>query len=152
MSKQPTVAASPLSGKQVRIGHDPDDFAKRTLSWRIGLMDRNHDEWGWHLSNDPNKEHTIWNKIHSALKGYETMTWVEIERNPHCHGWEVSKLPTKAQEALKHLGFHLEVVEGLFQLTTGNKGRIFGLRDRGTFKILWWDANHTVKPVGKKHT
>ena len=150
--RRPIAALPPDAKKQVRLRQDPSSYSESTIAWRIRLLDRVHDEWGWHLPKDSDKEHTIWSRIHNALKSYETMSWATIDKKHSCHSWSVTDLPKKAQEGLLRQGLKLEQLEGLYQLAVGSKGRIFGIRDRNLFSILWWDSEHTVFPTEKKHT
>ena len=149
--KRPATRLDRPDEKQVRLSVDPDAYSRTPISWRVRFMDRVHDEWGWDLPNDANRAHTLWNRIHSAMKGYETMTWAAIDQKKSCHPWpDPYKLPKKAQDALTRLGFKLEQLEGLYQLSTGNLGRLLGIRDRTVFSILWWDPNHTFYPTQKR--
>lgn len=150
--RRPVLGANLPEKKEVRSTFDPDTYSKMPISWRVGKMDRGHDEWGWHLPNDNDRERTVWDRIHSALKNYETMTWSEIDSKKSCHSWDPFKLPSKAQQALKALGYKLDLLENLYQLRVGGEGRLFGLRDRAVFSLIWWDSGHSVKPVEKRGT
>jgi hypothetical protein len=40
----------------------------------------------------------------------------------------------------------------LYSFRISAKERIWGIREREAFYIIWWDPGHTVYPVQKKHT
>lgn len=81
------------------------------------------------------------------------MTWGEIlaeggrKRN---HLIDVSQCCAKSQERLKYL--RLDDHEQLLSLAVGAQARVFGILDRATFRILWWDPDHKVCPAQLKHT
>lgn len=78
------------------------------------------------------------------------MTWTEIERSPGNHDYDgTDGLCREATKRFEELG--LDDREP-YQLRIGGKPRIWGFREGRVFKILWWDPNHSVYQVGKRHT
>ena len=84
------------------------------------------------------------------LKNYESMTWGSIAQNQHHnHSVEVSKLDKRARKRLEELGVE---VDELFRFRLNGTQRVWGIRDREVFYILWWDPNHEICPSSKKNT
>jgi hypothetical protein len=90
--------------------------------------------------------------IHGKLAQFETMTWAEINHpNTGCHPIKIKDLCSEAQKRLTELKV-IRFEEELFSLRLSGKERLWGIRERHFFKILWWDPRHEVYPVSKKHT
>lgn len=48
---------------------------------------------------------------------------------------------------------HLEEdSDRLYSIAMENKLRVIGLRERDRFHVLWYDPQHDVCTIGKKHT
>ena len=82
---------------------------------------------------------------------YEKNTWRKLlNDNSHAnHLVDVQNLSKEAQDRLKKLEI---LTDSLIQLRVGGTKRIFGLIEDGVMSILWYDLNHEVYPVEKKHT
>ena len=102
--------------------------------------------WGWKNISCAD----ILIKIHGKLKNFETMYWYEIEKNNMNHFMPIDKLTKQAQNRLKEL--NIEDTDEMYSLHLGGKERIWGMRENEILKILWWDPDHTVYIVPKKHT
>jgi hypothetical protein len=90
----------------------------------------------------------LW-EIHNKLSSFERMTWADIGRHGS-HAISVEDLCADAQKRLRDL--RLDDIDEVYSLRLTGKRRIFGIRDRHTLKILWWDPGHTCCPSQKKHT
>lgn len=78
------------------------------------------------------------------------MTWAQIEQNKkNNHSVSVEDFVSAAQARIEEL--QLDVDE-LFRFRFTGTQRLWGIRDRERFKILWWDPDHKVCPSKKKHT
>lgn len=103
-----------------------------------------------------------WDISAKDLKGFLTFmaecskrTWGEIEsdttggknRHKKHHFHEVDRLPKCAQDRLLH---HLdESYTNLFRLRYGGTQRVWGVRERAAFRLLWLDLDHKVYPTEK---
>ena len=82
------------------------------------------------------------------LGDYEKLTWGQIEQNRKLnHSVAVGKLTGAAQRRLAEL--NQDDVDELFRFRFGSTGRLWGIRDQATFKVLWWDPHHKVCPSTK---
>ncbi len=83
------------------------------------------------------------------LINFESMTWGEIDRNGKSHLMPLDKIEKKARERLKER--ELDDQE-LYSFHLSARERIWGIREIDAYYIIWWDPEHTVYPVQKKHT
>ncbi len=85
-------------------------------------------------------------EIAGKLAEFEKLTWHEIlviskKRN---HSVLVSKL---CSEARKRLAAILQDdIDEIVSLRLSGKERVWGIRQAGVFKVLWWDPKHQVCP------
>lgn len=141
-NKKPTIDSS----------ISPDSILKIKPAWRLGKIDF-LGEWGF---NNIDKS-IILKMLHEKLKNFEGMTWGEIERkkgrsgNKINHEITIDKVCKEAQNRLKKLKL-IDEYDTLYSLHINGKERLWGIRDFEAFDILWWDPDHTVYPVGLKHT
>ena len=78
------------------------------------------------------------------------MTWNELTKPRSNHPMPVDKICKEAQRRLEQI--HLDDYETLYQLQIEGIERLWGIRDENVLNILWWDPEHKVYPVEKKHT
>ncbi len=65
------------------------------------------------------------------------------------HDHPVTDLTPVAQERLRQLD---ENEERIFRFRLKGKCRLWGFRSGNLFRILWYDPEHSVYPVSKRHT
>jgi hypothetical protein len=136
---------SQKDNKFLRISQPPNSDHEK-LSWQIHLLDF-EGPWGWGDMDADTLKY-----IHGKLAQFETMTWAEINHpNTGCHPIKIKDLCSEAQKRLTELKV-IRFEEELFSLRLSGKERLWGIRERHFFKILWWDPRHEVYPVSKKHT
>jgi hypothetical protein len=131
----------PPPKKIPRIEEDVDKLDSLNFKWRANdrYVDYDHNEWGW--SKVKIKE--FFRKILRCLQDYETMTWAEIKCKPHCHPVEVSEISLEAQKIIDGSYCGTDI----FQINTDGLCRLFGVKDRQTFYLIWHDPNHSVSPM-----
>ncbi len=129
----------------MRISQQPSSDQEK-LSWQIRILDF-EGPWGW---GDIDAETLTY--LHGKLAQFETMTWAEINNpNTGCHPIQIKDLCSEAQKRLAEIQV-VTTEEELFSLRLSGKERLWGIRERHIFKILWWAPRHEVYPVDKKHT
>ncbi|MCP4154853.1 MAG: hypothetical protein GY757_44435 [bacterium] len=104
--------------------------------------------WGW--GNIQSKDSLI--DIIRKLQDFETMTWGEIDNKKSCHLTFIEKIDKHAKERLGEIQIDAESQRVLYQLRLTGKERVWGIRELDAFYIVWWDPEHKVYPVNKKHT
>ena len=106
--------------------------------WRFGSVDFDG-PFGWIECRPRAKLREVIQK----LGKFESMTWQQIE-GARCHFIGIESLSKQAQDRLRELG--QDDVDELFSLRLSGAERVFGIRDRWIFRILWWDPDHRVCP------
>jgi hypothetical protein len=125
-------------------GHVPDYSGTLPL-WAFRIVDLGG-PWCW-----TNMDGSVLGEVLERLKQFESMTWLEIERGTGSHFVEDhSKLCKQARDRLVEI--EQDDTETLFSLRLAGRRRIWGIRDRGVLRFLWWDPEHEVYPSEKKHT
>ncbi len=125
-----------------------------TFTWDTSILDHEVSDdatcsWTWDISPQELKDFLTF------MAACSKRTWGEIEsettgskaRHKKHHSHEVSSLPKCAQERL--LGQLDESYTTLFRLRYGGTQRIWGVRDRAIFRLVWLDLHHRVYPTEK---
>lgn len=87
--------------------------------------------------------------IAQSMKGYESRTWAEVDRShTRDHPVAIKGLCPTAQRRLHAL--KMDDIDQLWRFRFSNRQRLWGIRDRQYFKVLWWDPEHKVCPSKKK--
>lgn len=142
--KPATQAAPPPSDKVPRIAKEARSDTS-IVSWQFSALDEDG-PWGWNTVDAA----TISTSVLPRIKAFETMTWADIEGKTGSHFIDVYEIIPNAQRRLSDIG--QDDVDCLFSLRLQGRQRIWGIRDRNIFKVLWWDPEHAICPSVKKHT
>ena len=113
------------------------------VCWQFSLMDLSGPYSCSEIKQDE------WLLILSKMRLWKTMTWNEIEGRRD-HSISIENLSSIAKKRLTDI--QLDDIDEVFSLHIDGKKRLFGIRDRNIFKVLWWDREHEVCPSPKKHT
>ena len=139
--KVPSSAIS-VSGKKVpRIAQEVDGNILQYWSFKHFDGDG---PFGWYLC----QETVLW--LLDILKDRQGINWNHLTQGNKSHNIPVVDLEKNAQQRLAQL--QLDDYEELFSMRITGKQRIFGIRDRNIFHVLWWDPNHQVCLSHKKNT
>lgn len=142
LKKKPSQKETPLDIKSPRGINKAAQIKNERIAWHIRIMDMQGD-WGW---GEIDKS-TLLNEIHLKMSNFETMTWDEI-LNKNNHEISVSKISRNARKRLVEI--QQEDIDQLVSLRLAGSLRVWGIRDRNIFRILWWDPEHTVYPIKKQ--
>ena len=139
--KTPVPSRIKSEGREFRSVHHSN--ATESICWRFSAMDM---DGAFSFANVKAK---TWRRILEKMKEWETMTWGEIS-GKRDHAIAVSALSPEARNRL----FELKVddIDEVFSLHLSGRERLIGIRNRNIFLVLWWDPEHKVCPVHKKHT
>ena len=127
------------------------------LSYRLG-QDGFADPIGWNFSLMDETSGLPWVCTYKKLAKYrqqllslEGKSFLELEQdNKSNHCWEsYDFFDNRAQEFLKNAKFDIGI---LWQLRLSSRTRIFGIRNKNIFKILWLDEQHQIYKVSKKNS
>lgn len=143
-NKQAKAAFSPRPAKRAKA----DDSLARAYRSRPPVWSfARHAKGGsfaWTALGEPH-----FPRVFDALAGYEAMPWGQIEAKPHCHPIDVEDCHHDIGQYLAQQGWD---IDSLFQLSIGNKGRLFGERIDHVFRVMFWDADHQVYETQKRNT
>lgn len=118
---------------------------QRRPSWHLGLLDKDGPH-GWHQCHSI----AFWNDLLPRLKSFESMKWSEITGNTGSHFIRLDQIEKSAIDRLVEL--QLDDIEEIYSLRISGACRIFGIMDRSTLKLIWYDPDHKVCLSRKKHT
>lgn len=122
-----------------RLPSEPSDDRIR-LSFSI------FDNYKWCEEYD---DGSYFHVVAQKLRGYESMTWAEIQSRDH--PVPLGSLIAPARQRLVVL--QLDDADGaLWRFQLDGLKRLWGIRDRSKFYVLWWDPEHLICPSKKKHT
>jgi hypothetical protein len=92
----------------------------------------------------------LWERVASV----DRREHLPIDRAPGAAGQpflpSVPDLVEKSGERLTEIRH--DDLEELWSLRVSGKERIWAIRERSVFRVLWWDPEHHVYVVEKKHT
>lgn len=82
-------------------------------------------------------------------KSFEGMTWAELGKGGS-HHIDLKDLCKDAQNRLRAL--NLDDFDELYSLRITGKKRVWCFKDGRIMRVIWWDPDHQVCPVSKRHT
>jgi hypothetical protein len=157
-NKKPKIGFSPRSGKQVRMNNElapkegkqvrtARDFIyseNELICWHLRVVDR-EGPWGFDLVDDD----IFWNRIFPKIQCFETMKWSELP-STGSHPIAKTSIIPEARRRLEEI--HQDDTDELYSLRMNGRQRLWGIRDRFIFKVLWWDPSHEICPSELKNT
>ncbi|OLT08692.1 hypothetical protein BJF77_12055 [Kocuria sp. CNJ-770] len=142
------------AGKSKTIERTPEpNVTDMRIQWDATLLDHavsSDDSCAWTWAVEP---HQLQEAL-QFLSALPQKTWGELEsertggrdRHRKHHQQDVASLCREAQDRLyQHLGD--DSPDTLFRFRYNGTGRIWGIRDRALFQILWLDTEHQVYPT-----
>jgi len=140
---KPSIVRAPVTNKIPHTSKEINDIENKLFRWRINsnFIDLDHDEWGWKNHLDIKG---FFDLLEKHLHRYESTEWHELQRQKSCHPLPVEKTVDKAQ---RRLSDRCPDIDSLFQVSVGNKRRVWGVRKEDIFYLIWYDPDHTVCPL-----
>lgn len=144
--KQPAFAHVVNNLKKPVTEANPDAFWTEHPTWRVGRLEM-VDPYGFHALSSQDAE-----SIRERLAAFERLTWREIVRpitggHPQNHLMPIDRL--KCEKAKARLEDIAPDVDDLMSLRVSAKGRLWGIMDRATCQLVFWDPLHQIYPVEK---
>lgn len=143
-SKSPRAARTPGTDKIPRQQEKPESIYNQRPSWLLKHVDLENGPFPWAEM----QLHQLRGLI-GRLSAFEKMTWLEIEKQKSSHSMSQDRICKEARDRLEQLEL---AGENLYQLHIAGAARVWGLRFGAAVALLWWDPEHKVYPVEKKHT
>lgn len=135
--------------KKVKQGSNPSPSKKpkEIVVLKDGLerVDSHLMDWGGPFSWE--KAVPEWNSIHRRINDMRGLSLTELIKGGS-HNIPVGDLSKPARDRL--LEIELDDTDELFSLRLKGKERAFGIKDRSTLKLIWYDPDHEVCPSNKK--
>lgn len=123
---------------------NPDE---RVFRWDFSKVDTKG-KWGIDKVKCSFFLHQIWGKI----RDYEGMRWGEVLADNHrVHVIPVGSIVRAAQRRLQELECD-EFNDHLLSFRLSGTQRVWAIQYQDRPCFLWWDPEHKIYPVGKKHT
>ena len=158
--RHPKIKAAPQKNKTPRSRHAetiPDGTSPRRTftpsepdSKVVILFSRVDLDSPWCLTKiEPSHHRDVLDRV----REFESMTVHEVFFRGDEPGKDylLHDLPNQAaQERLREL--RLDDRDHISRLRMSGTGRLYGLRERERFYVLWWDPDHQIWPSRKKHT
>lgn len=136
--KKPRHKKTP-SLKKKATSQEMVPVSKKQVKWCFELFDKNIT---WH--EDDYTEETF-RTVAKNMKKYSSMTWGAIENNRHRnHSVKAHKIIPQAQKRLVEL--MLDDYDDIWRFRFDGLKRIWGIRDKHIFRVLWWDPQHKICP------
>ena len=138
--KKPKLSSIPNPQKKSRY-EEAVQYDTKPIQWCFKTFDK----ITWH---DDGYSAKPFNEVGGHLKAYQGLTWANIKQKDH--PVKIFRLITAAQQRLQQI--QQDDVEELWRLEFTGLQRLWGIRDKDIFKVLWWDPQHKICPSTLKHT
>lgn len=136
----------PHAQKQATALNIPDD-GNQVVKWCFELFDR---EFCIRKDNRRHIQTESFQDVGHCLKPYSKRTWGDITKDfQRDHEISVEKITPAAQRRLEKLQLSDYTKLWSFRLT--GLWRIWGIRNRNIFRVLWWDPEHQIYPTDKQN-
>jgi hypothetical protein len=143
--KIPKYQGHPSSAKTPRIETQIDPQRMR-VHWSFEYFDK-----PFRLDTTRLEDEDPFIEIAHHMRSFEGRTWAQIEsRADHDHAVSCDKMVRKAQNRLKEI--KLDDNSELWRFRFSGKRRIWGIRQRNLFKVIWSDPEHLICPSEMRHT
>ena len=116
----------------------------RYLVWRFSSFDSKGPFATANLTDQDRR--TIWDR----MAAFEKMSPSELKGAGSHHKVPLILLPPEAKKRLEEL--ELDDLGEIWSFRVSGKRRFWCIKDENVYALLWWDPDHKVYPVGKKHT
>lgn len=141
--KIPAQVAPTSKEKRPFKGAPTAEDSSGKLSWRFSLVDL-EGPYGWASATSDHLQ-----DAHAKLAAFEESSWQQLAGRKH-HRIDVAALCATARRRLEEIEH--DEVDSLYTLHLNGLQRVWGIVWDDVYYLLWWDPNHTVYPVEKKHT
>ncbi|AOZ72064.1 hypothetical protein BK816_01105 [Boudabousia tangfeifanii] len=142
-------------GKHVSAdARKPVSSLEDTFKWSAKMLDHAHDgSWNWKLAPTELRELFCFIEEMSCLAWKDILQQTSGGHNKH-HTQKTDSLEKEAQDRLYEVMSkeNEDFPEEVFRFRLNAKTRLWGIRTGSIFRILWYDRDHAVYRVKKRHT
>lgn len=133
----------PRDRKKAGARQEPEDISSREVEWCFKRFDK---EYCPRLDRQSKDSIDSFEEVAHCLKKYSTRTWGRIRQDPdRDHSISVNAIESSARRRARELKLGDDIRLWSFHFT--GKWRLWGIRDRAIFHVLWWDPDHQIYPV-----
>lgn len=141
--KVPVVVRTPVSQKLPRyLGSF--NIENQHMAWRFSNADINGPFTCAQLTHEEHK--SLWER----LTAFERKNVAELRDFGSYHTIQTRNISSAAKQRLRVLG--LDDQEVLHSFHIAGSCRLWCMKHQNLFSVLWWDRDHQVYLVPKKHT
>lgn len=141
--KEPKVSSSVSVSKTPRwIG--PTNIENTHLAWRFSKADLNGPYHCGALSHEDFRQ--LWDR----LRSFEGKNAEELHANGSLHEVSIENISREAKQRISELKY--DDIDSIHSFRIDGKCRLWCMKYQNIFCILWWDKDHEVYPVEKRHT
>jgi hypothetical protein len=141
--KKPVLPDYVKTAKTPRFLGSPN-IENTHLAWRFSRADIGGPYNCSDLSHEEFKQ--MWDR----LRAFEKMNVSEMRADGSFHPKAISELQREQQERLRQI--ELDDVELLYSFRITGTCRLWCMKYENILLVLWWDKDHQVVPVSKRHT
>lgn len=152
MPKRGAKAKVPVPAPKQAKAAQPTSAAHENPVFCFRHADLNCDErWAFRPSGEDARE------LLDFLSNMAQLTWVQIEQqradgHKRHHSQDVDSFDGDAKRDFRRSRLGERFGETMFRFRLSGEKRLWGFRVNAVFHVIWWDANHKVCPVEKRHT
>ena len=95
-------------------------------------------------------EHNDFVQFWDRLRAFEKMNVSEFRKAKSFHGVPTTNISKKAKTRLEDIG--LDDIDIIYSFRIMGLCRLWCMKHENILSVLWWDRNHEVYDVDKKHT
>ncbi|MBA7683997.1 hypothetical protein ES703_92385 [subsurface metagenome] len=142
-AKKP-VLPSDISTPKIPTYLGKPNIEDRHIAWRLSSADINGPfSCGQFNYNDYNR---FWDR----LRAFEKMNVSQFKAAQSFHGVPTTNISKKAKKRLQEI--LLDDIDIIYGFHITGSCRLWCMRHEYILSVLWWDRNHEVYPISKKHT
>lgn len=147
--RHPQKGSNPDSSKRPRAAPE----APQSFRWRTDYADLSKQQWGWGCVS----LFMFFRDIAPKLQHLEASTWGQLFGQNVIHDYPPHSIAREAQNRLASLSHGGAIPddwagETLYAIGMTGLRQVWGFKVGQNFHLLWWDPNHTVYLVPKRHT
>ncbi len=121
----------------------------RHLSWRLSSADIDG-PFSCSQFSCSQFAHDDFKLLWDKLRAFEKMNAAQLRQAQSFHGVPTVNISRKAKTRLEEI--KLDDIDIIYGFHIMGLCRLWCMKHENILSVLWWDRNHEVYPVGKKHT
>jgi hypothetical protein len=142
--KEPILPSGIPTSKEIPVYLGKPLLEGRHLSWRLSSADIDGPFSCGRFAHEDFK--LFWDK----LRAFEKMNATQLRQADSLHGVPTVNISQMAKTRLQEIS--LDDIDIIYGFHIMGRCRLWCMKHENILSVLWWDRNHKVYPVAKKHT